>query len=121
MPKGIQVRLSGQDTERGTFSPAYSVPDRSGNEDRYVPFNPRGEHQARFEVINSMLSEEAVLGSNTAIRSRKAECAHALGGAVRRLARRPGGGFVSVRLLERAQVAGACPAGLPVAANPNMV
>jgi 2-oxoglutarate dehydrogenase E1 component len=32
------------------------------NEDRYVPFNHVGEHQARFEVINSMLSEEAVVG-----------------------------------------------------------
>jgi len=32
------------------------------NEDRYIPFNHLGEGQARFEVINSMLSEEAVLG-----------------------------------------------------------
>ena len=32
------------------------------NEDRYIPFNNLGDDQARFEVINSMLSEEAVLG-----------------------------------------------------------
>jgi 2-oxoglutarate dehydrogenase E1 component len=32
------------------------------NEDRYIPFNALGERQARFEVINSMLSEEAVVG-----------------------------------------------------------
>jgi len=32
------------------------------NEDRYIPFNNLGERQARFEIINSMLSEEAVVG-----------------------------------------------------------
>jgi len=56
------VRLSGQDTERGTFSQRHSVLIDQENEDRYVPFNHVGEHQARFEVINSMLSEEAVVG-----------------------------------------------------------
>jgi 2-oxoglutarate dehydrogenase E1 component len=56
------VRLSGQDTERGTFSQRHSVLIDQENEDRYIPFNHLGESQARFEVINSMLSEEAVLG-----------------------------------------------------------
>jgi len=56
------VRLSGQDSERGTFSQRHSVLVDQENEDRYVPFNHLGEAQARFEVINSMLSEEAVLG-----------------------------------------------------------
>ena len=56
------MRLSGQDTERGTFSQRHSVLIDQENEDRYVPFNHVGEHQARFEVINSMLSEEAVVG-----------------------------------------------------------
>jgi 2-oxoglutarate dehydrogenase E1 component len=56
------VRLSGQDSERGTFSQRHSVLIDQENEDRYIPFNHLGEDQARFEVINSMLSEEAVLG-----------------------------------------------------------
>jgi 2-oxoglutarate dehydrogenase E1 component len=60
--EGRPVRLSGQDTERGTFSQRHSVLIDQENEDRYIPFNHLGEHQARFEVINSMLSEEAVLG-----------------------------------------------------------
>jgi 2-oxoglutarate dehydrogenase E1 component len=60
--EGHPVRLSGQDTERGTFSQRHSVLIDQENEDRYVPFNHVGEHQARFEVINSMLSEEAVVG-----------------------------------------------------------
>ncbi len=59
---GHPVRLSGQDTERGTFSQRHSVLIDQENEDRYTPFNHVGDQQARFEVINSMLSEEAVLG-----------------------------------------------------------
>jgi 2-oxoglutarate dehydrogenase E1 component len=59
---GNPVRLSGQDSERGTFSQRHSVIIDQENEDRYVPFNHLREKQARFEVINSMLSEEAVLG-----------------------------------------------------------
>jgi 2-oxoglutarate dehydrogenase E1 component len=57
-----QVRLSGQDTERGTFSQRHSVLFDQENEDRYTPFNHLAEGQSRFEVLNSMLSEEAVLG-----------------------------------------------------------
>jgi 2-oxoglutarate dehydrogenase E1 component len=60
--EGHRVRLSGQDTERGTFSQRHSVLIDQENEDRYTPFNHLREGQARFEVINSMLSEEAVLG-----------------------------------------------------------
>src|SRR5438552_3407567 len=60
--EGHPVRISGQDTERGTFSQRHSVLIDQENEDRYVPFNNLGERQARFEVINSMLSEEAVVG-----------------------------------------------------------
>jgi 2-oxoglutarate dehydrogenase E1 component len=60
--EGHPVRLSGQDTERGTFSQRHSVLVDQDNEDRYIPFNHLGDGQARFEVINSMLSEEAVLG-----------------------------------------------------------
>ncbi len=60
--EGHPVRLSGQDSERGTFSQRHSVLVDQENEDRYIPFNNLGEKQARFEVVNSMLSEEAVLG-----------------------------------------------------------
>jgi 2-oxoglutarate dehydrogenase E1 component len=59
---GHPVRLSGQDTERGTFSQRHSVLHDQETDERYTPFNNLGEGQARFEVINSMLSEEAVLG-----------------------------------------------------------
>jgi 2-oxoglutarate dehydrogenase E1 component len=62
MLEGHPVRLSGQDCERGTFSQRHSVLIDQENEDRYIPFNELGADQARYEVINSMLSEEAVLG-----------------------------------------------------------
>jgi 2-oxoglutarate dehydrogenase E1 component len=57
-----KVRLSGQDVERGTFSQRHSVIFDQESEDRYVPLNELGDGQAVFEVVNSMLSEEAVLG-----------------------------------------------------------
>ncbi len=57
-----RVRLSGQDSERGTFSQRHSVLTDQETEERYTPFNNLGDGQARYEVINSMLSEEAVLG-----------------------------------------------------------
>jgi 2-oxoglutarate dehydrogenase E1 component len=59
---GHPVRLSGQDSERGTFSQRHSVLIDQENEGRYVPLNHLREGQSRFEVVNSMLSEEAVLG-----------------------------------------------------------
>ncbi len=60
--EGHPVRLSGQDSERGTFSQRHSVLIDQENENRYTPFNEVRPTQARYEVINSMLSEEAVLG-----------------------------------------------------------
>ncbi len=56
------VRLSGQDVERGTFSQRHSVLIDQESESRHTPFNYVWPGQARYEVINSMLSEEAVLG-----------------------------------------------------------
>ena len=62
LDEGYPVRLSGQDSERGTFSQRHSVLIDQETEARYVPLNNIRDDQARYEVINSMLSEEAVLG-----------------------------------------------------------
>jgi 2-oxoglutarate dehydrogenase E1 component len=59
---GNPIRLSGQDSERGTFSQRHSVLYDQRDETRYIPLNNLSPAQANFEVINSMLSEEAVLG-----------------------------------------------------------
>ncbi|RFC62841.1 2-oxoglutarate dehydrogenase E1 component [Fulvimarina endophytica] len=60
--EGHPVRLSGQDSERGTFSQRHSVLYDQESEERYIPLGHVSKGQAIYEVINSMLSEEAVLG-----------------------------------------------------------
>jgi len=60
--EGHPVRLSGQDSERGTFSQRHSVLNDQETGDTYTPLNNIAPDQQRYEVINSMLSEEAVLG-----------------------------------------------------------
>jgi 2-oxoglutarate dehydrogenase E1 component len=62
LTEGYPVRLSGQDSTRGTFSQRHSGIVNQENEDRYYPLNNVREGQAHYEVIDSMLSEYAVLG-----------------------------------------------------------
>ncbi|MDR9427627.1 MAG: 2-oxoglutarate dehydrogenase E1 component [Salibaculum sp.] len=62
MVEGYPVRLSGQDSTRGTFSQRHSALVSQETEDRYLPLNHIREGQARYEAIDSMLSEYAVLG-----------------------------------------------------------
>jgi 2-oxoglutarate dehydrogenase E1 component len=62
LAENIPVRLSGQDCERGTFSHRHSVLNDQVNEATYTPLNHIAEPQAKYEVINSNLSEFAVLG-----------------------------------------------------------
>jgi 2-oxoglutarate dehydrogenase E1 component len=60
--EGIPVRLSGQDTERGTFSHRHLVLHDVENGHRYVPIQHLPDAQASFEVFNSPLSEQACVG-----------------------------------------------------------
>ena len=60
--EGHPVRLSGQDSTRGTFSQRHSAFVDQTTEERYYPLNHIRGGQARYEVIDSMLSEYAVLG-----------------------------------------------------------
>ncbi|SLN22995.1 2-oxoglutarate dehydrogenase E1 component [Roseisalinus antarcticus] len=62
MTEGYPVRLSGQDSARGTFSQRHSALIDQDTEKRYYPLNHVREGQAHYEVIDSMLSEYAVLG-----------------------------------------------------------
>jgi 2-oxoglutarate dehydrogenase E1 component len=59
---GVPVRLSGQDTRRGTFNQRHSVLLDIENEQEYVPLEHIASGQARCEVYNSTLSEAGVLG-----------------------------------------------------------
>ena len=60
--EGFPVRLSGQDCTRGTFSQRHSGWVDQTTEERHYPLNHIKPGQARYEVIDSMLSEYAVLG-----------------------------------------------------------
>src|SRR5690606_10110522 len=60
--EGQPIRLSGQDVERGTFSHRHTVLHDQESQNRYIPQNKIKERQASYEAINSMVSEEAVLG-----------------------------------------------------------
>jgi len=62
MTEGYPVRLSGQDATRGTFSQRHSGLINQETEERYYPLNHIRDGQAKYEVIDSMLSEYAVLG-----------------------------------------------------------
>lgn len=62
LTEGHPVRLSGQDSERGTFTQRHSVIHDQDTDDTWTPLNNIQPDQQRYEVINSMLSEEAVLG-----------------------------------------------------------
>ena len=59
---GFVVRLSGQDSCRGTFSQRHSVFVDQLTEERYVPLANLSTEQAKFEVIDSPLSEASVMG-----------------------------------------------------------
>ena len=60
--EGFSVRLSGQDSGRGTFSQRHSVLRNQNSHERYIPLNHISKNQKNFEVIDTHLSELAVLG-----------------------------------------------------------
>jgi 2-oxoglutarate dehydrogenase E1 component len=60
--EGTHVRMSGQDSGRGTFSQRHAVLVDQETEERYVPINHVSSGQAPFEIIDSPLSEAAVVG-----------------------------------------------------------
>jgi 2-oxoglutarate dehydrogenase E1 component len=62
LAEGTPARLSGQDSQRGTFSQRHAVWQDLYNNEEYTPLNNIAEDQARFCVYNSSLSENAVLG-----------------------------------------------------------
>ena len=59
---GVPVRLTGQDTERGTFSQRHAVLHDSKTGERYSPLQHLRDANAPFELHNSPLSEQACLG-----------------------------------------------------------
>ncbi len=62
LQEGYPVRLVGQDSGRGTFSQRHSVLRNQLDNSRYIPLNNISKNQKQFEVVDSFLSELAVLG-----------------------------------------------------------
>ena len=114
---GHPVRLSGQDSERGTFSQRHSVLIDQDNENRYTSFN----HLAREPGALRSRQLDAVGRGGARLRvrlfARRAQRADAVGGAVRRLRQRRAGGVRPVHLVGRAQVAAHVGTGVPAAAR----
>ncbi|MCE2422538.1 MAG: 2-oxoglutarate dehydrogenase E1 component [Gemmatimonadetes bacterium] len=62
LDQGVSVRLTGEDTERGTFSHRHAVLHEAESGERHVPLADIAGKGARFEISNSPLSEVAALG-----------------------------------------------------------
>ncbi len=62
LSEGHNVRLVGQDVERGTFSHRHAVVKSEDGQTEYAPLQHLSEKQGRFSVYNSLLSEYAALG-----------------------------------------------------------
>ena len=62
LDEGKSIRISGQDVERGTFSHRHAIIKTEDDEEEIVPLNLLNDHQGKFEIYNSLLSEYAVLG-----------------------------------------------------------
>ncbi len=59
---GIPIRLTGQDSERGTFSHRHAVLHKQDNDELYIPLQHLPQAKASFSIYNSPLSESAVMG-----------------------------------------------------------
>jgi len=62
LQEGVPIRMSGQDSRRGTFGQRNAVLIDAKNESEYIPLQHVHPQQPRFEIYNSILSEAAVLG-----------------------------------------------------------
>ncbi len=60
--EGYNVRISGEDVERGTFSHRHAIVKVEDSEEEYVPLNSIPGREGRFAIYNSLLSEYGVLG-----------------------------------------------------------
>ncbi len=60
--EGSRVRLSGEDSQRGTFSQRHAVLIDQTNQHEYIPLNNIAPDQEKIEIYNSLLSEAGVLG-----------------------------------------------------------
>ena len=102
--KAISIRLTGQDSGRGTFFHRHAVLHDQNTGECYVPLQHLAERQPHFQITDSVLSEEAVLGFEYGYSTTDPIGAGDLGSAVRRLRQRRAGDHRPVHQLGRSQV-----------------
>ena len=115
--EGIRVRLSGQDSGRGTFSQRHAVLHDTEDGHTYMPLQHLAPDQAPVEIFNSPLSEAGVLGFEYGYSLDYPDGLVAVGGAVRRLRQRRPGHHRPVHRQRRGQVAQSERAGAAAAAR----
>lgn len=93
LESGFRIRLSGQDSQRGTFSHRHAVLVDTNTNEKYIPLNHISPKQAKAEIINSSLSEFSVLGFVIRIFSFGSERTRDMGSSVRRLCKQRSGDF----------------------------
>ena len=111
------VRLSGQDSRRGTFSQRHAVLVDQRTGERYTPLNHLAPGQPEFCVYDSLLSEAAVLGFDYGYSLDEPQHAHHVGGPVRRLRQRRPGDHRPVHRFGRVEVGPGQRAGHAAAAR----
>ena len=62
LKESYNIRISGQDVERGTFSHRHAILKKEISEENFIPLNNISQFQGKFEIYNSLLSEYAVMG-----------------------------------------------------------
>ena len=108
LAEGYGVRLSGQDSERGTFSHRHAVLHDVKTGEQFDPLQQFATGRAAFQVFNSPLSEMGVLGFEYGYSLDVPGRPHHLGGPVRRLRQRRADHHRPVHRRRRAQVAAGC-------------
>ncbi len=74
LDEGFTVRISGQDCGRGTFFHRHAVLHDQNSDRTFIPLQHLSENQPRFAIIDSLLSEEAVLGFEYGYSSTSPDC-----------------------------------------------
>ncbi len=105
LAQGTRVRLSGQDSRRGTFSHRHSVMYDHEDGHPYTPLAHLGPKQGVFEVIRQPAHGRGRAGLRLRLQPGHARRAHHLGGAVRRLRERGAGDHRPVHQLVGGEVA----------------
>ena len=101
---GFSVRISGQDSGRGTFFHRHAVLHDQNTDATYIPLQHIADHQPRVQVIDSVLSEEAVMGFEYGYSTTEPNCLVIWEGQYRRLRQRRPGHHRPVHQLGRGEV-----------------